>query len=174
MSGTSTFARRSSWAKSDSKTPVSTPSNSGVCKYESLTRRQDKTLSTQESALANSFLFISFLSKPFWYVEFCSAWYFGNSCFVTARVFKLFLLLYTETGREHTAPSKDKWLMTVGVITFMRYNPFSDAKTSLLCFQGILFRKTTELLFQILSSGVSLCFASFLWEDLLNIRRGTW
>ena len=52
MSGTSAFWRCSGWAKSDSKTPLSTPSKLEVCKFEGLIRGPDNNLSTRESAFA--------------------------------------------------------------------------------------------------------------------------
>ena len=95
-SGTSVFVQRSCWANFDCNVAASTHSNE-ICEFESLIRRQDKNLPTKESALANSFLFDSFLSETIWYVEICSTWYFGSSCFVTVWLFKLFLLS-TEPG----------------------------------------------------------------------------
>ena len=53
MSGTSAFLRQNCWAKSDSKTLVSTPSNEKFCVVESLIRGQDKIFATKESALGN-------------------------------------------------------------------------------------------------------------------------
>ena len=61
MSGTSASLRRSCGAKSDRKIPVSTPSKIKNCEFESLIRGKDKNLSTEESALQNNHLFISFL-----------------------------------------------------------------------------------------------------------------
>ena len=59
MSGTSAFSGRSCGAKSDSKTPVSTPSDIKICEFESLKRGQDKALPYKESALANNFFCLS-------------------------------------------------------------------------------------------------------------------
>ena len=72
MSGTSAFLRRSCWAKSSRKIPVSTTFKIEVCEFESLIRGQDKFLSTKVSASENTFLIIS-LSEAVWYVGFCEA-----------------------------------------------------------------------------------------------------
>ena len=70
MSGTPAFLQLNCSAKSDWKNVVLTSSGNKVCDCESLIRRQDKILSTKESALANGFLFISFLGESVWYVAF--------------------------------------------------------------------------------------------------------
>ena len=44
--------------------------------------------------------------------------------------------------------------MTGEVITFMRYNPFPDARTSLLCLQMIFLERAIKLRFEILSVDV--------------------
>ena len=49
--GTSAILRRSCWAKSKRKIPVSTPSKNKVCDFESLICGPDKILSTKVSAL---------------------------------------------------------------------------------------------------------------------------
>ena len=64
--------------------------------------------------------------------------------------------------------------MTGGVLTFMSFNRFLDARTSLLFFQVILLERPIELSFEILSRDVFLCFAGFLWEETRYLRRGTW
>ena len=143
MSGTSAFLRRSCWAKSVRKSPVSTPSRIKVCEIDSLIRGQDKILSTKESALENNFLFVSFLSESILYLGFCEGWYFGSSCFVTDWVIKLFCTQKQERGQ--TGPYQDKWLMTGGVITLMSCNPLSDARMSLLCFQVVRFRDNSQI-----------------------------
>ena len=79
------------------------------------------------------FLFISFLRDSIWYLGICRAWYFGSSGFVIDWVSKL--LLYNELLRVK------KRLMTREVQHFMSSSPFSDPKTSQLCFQ-IGFLKT--------------------------------
>ena len=89
MSETSASLHCRCWVKTDSGNPLSLPSNKKVYEVESLIRWEGETLSTLESALANSFWFISVLSKSVWYVQFCSTGYFGNSCFVTAWKFTL-------------------------------------------------------------------------------------
>ena len=71
ISGTSAFLRRKCSAKSESTTPVSTPSNNQVCEFDSFIPGRDKILSTEVSALANSFLLNSSLSESIWYVGFC-------------------------------------------------------------------------------------------------------
>ena len=148
MSGTSALLRPSCSTKSDIKTPVSAPSNIKVCKFQSLKRGQDKSLSSKDLLWQTLFLFVSFLGESIWYVGFRSTWYFGSSRYVTAWVFKFFLLLYTEAGtRKKTAPFQDKWLMTEGLVTFMSCNTFSDARTSLLCFKVILSRHSNPTSF---------------------------
>ena len=96
MSGMSAFFRRKCRVKPDLNTPVSTPSKTIVCEFESLMREQDKILSIRLSALPNSFLLMSFFEESICYVGGCSALYFGSSCFVRDCV--VTLLLYTEAG----------------------------------------------------------------------------
>ena len=47
-------------------------------------------------------------------------------------------------------------------MTFVSYKPFSDAKTSLLCFQVIFSERVIEICFEFLSHDFLLCFAGFL------------
>ena len=98
--GTSAFLQRTGWAKFGGKLPASTPSNNIVCDFESLIRGQEKILSTKQSGLANSSMFVCLLRKSYCYVGFRSVSCFGSSRFVTAWVFKLSLLLYTEAGTK--------------------------------------------------------------------------
>ena len=142
MTETSAFLRRSCWAKSNRKFPVSKPSKIKVCEFESFIRGQDKNLSTKESALEKEFLFISFLSESIWYVGFCGGWYFWRSCFVTDWVIEH--LLYTEAGTRQTVPYQDKWIMKKGEITLMSCKSLSDAGMSPLCFQVERFRDNTR------------------------------
>ena len=65
MSGTSELFRRKGRVKSENNTPVSTPTKTIVCEFESLMREQDKTLSISVSALPNSFLLMSLLENQF-------------------------------------------------------------------------------------------------------------
>ena len=102
----------------EKKNPVSTPSKFKVCEFESLIRGQDNNLSTKVSALANIFLFISFLSESISYVGFCKSWYLGISCFVDDWVVSKSFCTQKQ-DRVQTAPFQDKFLMTGGVITFM-------------------------------------------------------
>ena len=104
---------------------------------------QKKFWSTKESALANIFLFISFLRESVWYVRFFSTWHFQSFSFVYVWVFIL-LLLYTDVGTKKTAPYWSKWLNKGAVLTFMNFKHFLDARTSLLCFQVILFRHSNQ------------------------------
>ena len=145
MSRTSAFLRRICSAKYDNKTQVFTSMNIKVCEFESLIRGQDKLLLTKESALANSFLFISFfqriklvcgivLSLILWKFLHCNCLSIQTIVFVVSR-----------STDEQTAPHGDKTLRMGGVISFIRFNPFSDFPASLLCFQVILFRETNPI-----------------------------
>ena len=116
-------------------------------------RGQDKFLSTKESSPPNSFLFTSFWSESVRYVAFCWACYLRNSCSVTAWVFKL--VLYTKAGTRTKCSISKKWLMMGEVVTFKSCHPFSDARTSLLCFQVILHRNNNRTSVWIF---VTLCF----------------
>ena len=132
MCGKSPFLQRSCWAKFDSKTPVCTPFNIEVCKFENLIRGQDKVFSTKVSALANSFSFISFSSESICYVGFCLVWYFGSSCFASAVVLNLWLLLllllYTEAGtrtncslsKQMVIDGRSKECLLLWVVTLFR------------------------------------------------------
>ena len=142
MSGTSAFLQRSCWAKTNAKTPVSAPSKSKVCEFESLIGGQDKVLSTKGSALENNFLFISFLSEPPWYVGSCEGWYSGSSCLVADWVIKL--CCTQKQKRWQTASYHDKWFMKGGVFALKSCKPFSEASMSSLCFQVVLFRDNSQ------------------------------
>ena len=161
--------RRSYWAKSDRKIPVSTPSKIKLCEFESLIRGQDKTLSTKVSAFENNFLFIPFLSQSIWYVRFCEGWYYENSCFVIDWVIKLCCTQKQERGQS--GPYQDKWLMTGGLITLMSCNPLLDARMSLHCFQVVRFKDNSRTSLEISPRDAFLCFAGFLWADLICIRK---
>ena len=75
--------------------------------------------------------------------------------------------------RGQTAPYHDKWLSTRGVITLLSCKPFSDARMSLLCLQIVRLRDIVEPCFEFLPRDAFLCFAGFLWADLLCIRKDT-
>ena len=173
MSGTSVFLRRSCWEKSDSKTPVSTPSNIKVCEIESLIRGQDKILSAKECALANKFLLCLF---PFKETEF-GTWDFFQHDTLEAPTLQLPEYLNScccyiqKQGREQTAPYQDNWLMTGRVITFMSCNPFSHARRSLLSFQVVFFRESNRNSFWKFDTWCLFNLCRFL---LRRIRRGTW
>ena len=94
--------------------------------------------------------------------------------FLTARLFKLSFLLYTEAGRakEQTATEQNKWLMRGGVETFMNFNEISDARTSLLWFQNLRLTENSRKLLKNLSRNVFLCFASLFREDILCTSGG--
>ena len=96
MSGTSAFLRGKCRVKSETNTPVSTPSKNIVSEFASLMREQDKVLCIRESALPKCTLLMSFFRESICYVAGCSALNFGSSCFVTDCV--VALLLYTEAG----------------------------------------------------------------------------
>ena len=106
MSGTTTFFQRKCRVKSETDTPVSTPSEIIACEFESLMREQDKILSIRGSALPNSFLLMSLFRKSIWNVGGCSVLYFGSSGLVKDCVGTL--LLYTEAGTRTCAPYQDK------------------------------------------------------------------
>ena len=142
MSGTSAFLRRSCWAKSNRNIPVSSPSKTKVCEFESLMRGQDRILSSKVSALENNFLFISFLSELIRYVGFCEGWYFGSSCFVTDWVMKICCRQKQEQGQ--TAAHLEKLLLTRGKITLQSFRLFLDARLSPLCFQVVRFRDNSQ------------------------------
>ena len=93
--GTSVFLRRSCLANFDSKTKVFTPSQNKVCDFENLKSGLEKVLSAKEFALANIFLFISFLCESIWYVWFCEAWYFGRvKIFLSCNLFRTPVCLF--------------------------------------------------------------------------------
>ena len=104
-------------------------------------KQNKKKLCQIKCLLWQRVLCLFFLCESIWYVGFCSAEYFGSSCFVTTWVFKtlfLLLLLHKETGRKQAPPHQDKWLMTRGVLTFLSCDPFRDDRMSLRCFQVTL------------------------------------
>ena len=192
MSGTSAFLRRCFWAKFDSKIPFSTASKTKVRYIESLIRGHDKTLFTEMSILAQKLFFIYLLSGPIWYVWSSVAWFFGSSSFATDWVIKV--LLYTAAVQTQNAPSQDKWLVAVGVITFMRLNFFSDA-TSVSFLPNCFFRSKQSNFgsnFSYAMSSSMLCSIHLSrfnlhsqrkprsscrqnwWERFLNLRKNDW
>ena len=136
MSGTTAFLRRSCWAKSNRKNPVSTPSK---LKFVNLRAwNVDKTKFCQpKNLLWEIIFFTSFLSESIWYVWFSEGKYFGSSCFVTDQLIKL--LLYTEAGTRRNCSKSKHAVNDGGVITLMSCKPFSEARMSLLCFQVVRF-----------------------------------
>ena len=66
--------------------------------------------------------------------------------------------------REQTAPNQDKWLMTGGVI--------SDARTSLLCFQLIVFRESNRTPFRncVMWCLFMLCIFPWRWFTIHSHR----
>ena len=114
----------------------------------------------------------------------CSTWCFGSFCFVNDWVLKL-LLFYTEAGRRKTVWYQDKRLMTGKVVSMVVCNVFfSDAKTSLLCFQvNFVEEKAIEHRFEGLSGDVLpslICgfplrrFTTNSLESLLNCSGQDW
>ena len=63
MSGTPVFSGSSSEAEFVNEIPVSAPTTNETCEFESLIPGQDKTLSTEETALTSSVLLVSFISE---------------------------------------------------------------------------------------------------------------
>ena len=131
MSRTSSFLQRNNWAQSDSKTPAYAQSKTIVFEFKSLMFGQNKTSSTKESAVANKFLFISFLNESFWYAGFCQHWYFWNSFLISDGVINI--CCTQNKGREQTAPCQDNGLLTRWLKGFMRREYLSVARISLLC-----------------------------------------
>ena len=105
MCRTSTFFRRNCRVKSETKTPVSTPSKIFVCEFESFMREQDKILSIRVSALPKSFP----LENQF------------GTCDVAQFILWKFLLC--NRLRSYTLVINRSWNNVVGRFGFMR--PFS-------------------------------------------------
>ena len=171
MSGTSPFLRRISWANSDRKIPICTPSKIKVCEFERLIREQDKILSTKESALENNFLFISFLTESIWYVGFREGWCFGSSCFVADWLIKL--LVYTEAGTRTNCCISRQMVNDSRSNNFIECKPLSDARSLFFASKLYVSQTIVELRFEILPRDVFLCFAGFIWADLLCILKET-
>ena len=75
--------------------------------------------------------------------------------------------------RGQTLPCQDKCLLTPGVITFMSCRPFSDAKTSLLCFQVTFLTKKLQSKFSNIVMWCLFMLCRFFWEELLSTRKET-
>ena len=54
------------------------------------------------------------------------------------------LVVIHRSRNEDKLPCQDKWLMAGGVKTFMNYSPFSNTRTSLVCFHVIRFREQSH------------------------------
>ena len=87
------------------------------------------------------------MSESIWYAGFCSAWYFGSSCFVTAWVFKILFSLYSEAGTRTNCPISREMFNEGRSKCFISCSSFSDTRTYLLCFQVIPFRESNCISF---------------------------